>query len=81
MMKGHCQILRILMKGLLVIGDEGLGKIQMRNGRLRAVLQKQRGPDARQGVGLVKDLCPIADSGVGDEREKDKNVLCAKRNY
>lgn len=80
MMKGHCQILRILMKGLLVIGDEVLGKIQMRNGLLRAVLQK-RGPDARQGVGLVKDLCPIADSGVGDEREKDKNVLCAKRNY
>lgn len=76
MMKGHCQILRILMKGLLVIGDEVLGKIQMRNGLLRAVLQKQRGPDARQGVGLVKDLCPI-----GDEREKDKNVLCAKRNY
>lgn len=69
------------MKGLLVIGDEVLGKIQMRNGRLRAVLQKQRGPDARQGVGLVKDLCPIADSRVGDEREKDKNVLCAKRNY
>lgn len=32
-------------------------------------------------MGLVKDFCLIVDSGVGDEREKDKNVFCVKRNY